>query len=224
MLSAEMRPRLSPEAGYRYGVVLLFAFASIIFFIVTPDRPLTRALGVLLAGGMLAIAVVTGRGAASVRRWRATAVVVLAIAATLAAGFEVMPSWIGAGVGCLLVVGTIAELAGGASRMLRSHGVTIQAVSAALAIYLLLGLFFALAVAVAAHAGSAPFFAQGTDGSQSQHVYYAFTTMTTTGYGDLTPAGSAGRAMAVVAMLIGQIYLVTVIAMLVSNFHGRRRE
>ncbi len=48
--------------------------------------------------------------------------------------------------------------------------------------------------------------------------------MTTTGYGDFTPATAFGRAIAVVAMLVGQIYLVTVIAMLVGNLRRRTPE
>ena len=46
-------------------------------------------------------------------------------------------------------------------------------------------------------------------------------TITTTGYGDLTAAHGLGRAMAVLEALTGQLYLVTVIAVLVSNI-GRR--
>ncbi len=47
--------------------------------------------------------------------------------------------------------------------------------------------------------------------------------MTTTGFGDFTAATHVGRALAVVEMLVGQIYLVTVIGVLVGNFAGRRR-
>ena len=46
--------------------------------------------------------------------------------------------------------------------------------------------------------------------------------MTTTGFGDFTPAQRGGRAVAVLEMLIGQIYLVTVISLLVGNLRRRR--
>jgi hypothetical protein len=46
--------------------------------------------------------------------------------------------------------------------------------------------------------------------------------MTTTGYGDLTPGQRGGRAVAVLEMLTGQIYLVTVISLLVGNLRRRR--
>lgn len=216
-----MRVRFGSEANFRYGVVLLFAFVSVVFFIITPDRPASRVIGLLLVTTMLGIAIVTGRGGAVVRGWTTAGVAVAGLAAAVAIALEGAPEWLGATIGCVVVVGTIAELVVGLARMLQRRGVTIQAVSGALAVYLLLGLFFSLLVTASAHAGSGYYFAQGTDGSQSQHVYYAFTTMTTTGYGDLTPATSLGRAIAVVAMLLGQIYLVTVIAMLVGNLRRR---
>ncbi|MBB4665021.1 potassium channel family protein [Conexibacter arvalis] len=217
-----MRIGPGPEAAYRYGVVLLIAFAAVVFFTLAPDTAVTRAIGLVLVTLTLAFAVVTGRGDA-VRRGGTTLVAIVAgIAATIAIVVDGAPTWVGSAIGAALVIGTIGELASGMVRMLRDRGVTIQAVSGALAIYLLLGLFFSLVVAAAAHAGSGAYFAQGTDGTASDHVYYVFTTMTTTGYGDLTPADSFGRALAVVAMLVGQIYLVTVIAMLVGNL--RRRD
>ena len=47
--------------------------------------------------------------------------------------------------------------------------------------------------------------------------------MSTTGYGDLTPATSLGRSLAVFEMLIGQIYLVTIVGLLVGNMGRPRR-
>jgi hypothetical protein len=222
MLWTVMRLRPGPEASHRYGIVLALALASVVFFIVTPDRPLSRAIGLLLTTAMLLVAVVTGRGGAVMRDSTATAAGLVALGVAIAIAAEGLSQWIGSALGILLVVGTIAELVVGLMRLLRTRGVRVQAVAGALAVYLLLGLLFSLLVTVGAHVGHGDYFAQGTDGSQSQHVYYAFTTMTTTGYGDLTPTGSYGRAVAVVAMLIGQIYLVTVIALLVGNLRRRR--
>ncbi len=55
-------------------------------------------------------------------------------------------------------------------------------------------------------------------------MYFSFTVLTTTGFGDLTAATQVGRALAVVEMLVGQLYLVTVIGIVVANFAGRRRS
>ncbi len=57
----------------------------------------------------------------------------------------------------------------------------------------------------------------------SDFVYYSFVTLTTVGYGDLTASTGIGRMLSVTEALVGQLYLVTVVAILVSNL-GRNRK
>jgi hypothetical protein len=57
-----------------------------------------------------------------------------------------------------------------------------------------------------------------------EKVYFSFTVLTTTGFGDFTPATAVGHALAVIEMLTGQIYLVTVIGLLIGNFAARGRR
>jgi hypothetical protein len=66
-------------------------------------------------------------------------------------------------------------------------------------------------------------FAEGGDGTQADRVYFSFTVLTTTGFGDFTAAQPVGRGLAVVEMLGGQLYLVTVIGILVGGLVTRRR-
>jgi hypothetical protein len=47
--------------------------------------------------------------------------------------------------------------------------------------------------------------------------------MTTVGYGDLTAASAPGRTLSVAEAMLGQLYLVTVVAVLVSNLKPRSR-
>lgn len=74
--------------------------------------------------------------------------------------------------------------------------------------------------------GNGPHFASGTDGTQADRVYFSFATLTTTGYGDCTAGERFGRAVSVLEMLLGQLYLVTVISLLVGSPgpSGRRRQ
>jgi hypothetical protein len=53
-------------------------------------------------------------------------------------------------------------------------------------------------------------------------MYFSFITIASVGYGDLTPQGGLGRALAVTEALFGEIYLVTAVAALVGNI-GRAR-
>ena len=103
-----------------------------------------------------------------------------------------------------------------------AHGVTSQVVAGALTIYLLIGLLFASAMGFVSHAESGHYFAQTANEPTGVRVYYSFTALTSTGFGDYTPAQAGGRSLAVLEMLAGQLYLVTVIGIIVANFTGRR--
>ena len=50
----------------------------------------------------------------------------------------------------------------------------------------------------------------------SDFLFFSFTTLTTTGYGNLVPAGQPGKMFSGFEMLMGQIFLVTLVAGLVS--------
>jgi voltage-gated potassium channel Kch len=99
----------------------------------------------------------------------------------------------------------------------------VQSVLGAVCIYLVIGMLYASVDSGLSQLTGQPFFAGAPKVSSSQYTYFSFITLTTVGYGDLTPGPGAARALAVVEALTGQLYLVTVIALIVGNF-GRARE
>jgi hypothetical protein len=211
------------DAGYRYGVVLLLAFALVVFQVLTPGGDWSRAVVVTLQSAALLVVVATSRARSEVRRARATAVGVGAVVLVAGVAAGVVP--VGVTFLVVVVLNTAVPLAlvAGLLRMIRARGVTVQAVAGALAIYLLVGLLFAAMISFVADVGDAAYFTQGGDGSSSERVYFSFTVLTTTGFGDFTAATSVGRSLAVVEMLLGQIYLVTIIGILVGNLARRPR-
>ena len=80
---------------------------------------------------------------------------------------------------------------------------------------------FAWAVGFVATVDSGPYFTNGQDASGGDTVYFSFTVLTTTGFGDYPAATPAGHTLAVVEMLVGQLYLVTVIGVLVGGLVRR---
>jgi hypothetical protein len=116
-----------------------------------------------------------------------------------------------------------AGIVTGLFRLVRERGVTLQAIAGALAIYLSIGLLFAFAVAFVSAVANTPYFAQPDVGT-GDRVYFSFTVLTTTGFGDYTAASPIGRALAVAEMLTGQLYLVTVIGLLVGSFARSRKD
>ncbi len=92
-----------------------------------------------------------------------------------------------------------------------------------LCVYLLVGMAFAFTYGVIEALSNEPFFAQIADGSHSDFLYFSFVTLTTTGFGDLTAATSLGRSFVIIEALTGQIYLVTVVSLIVANLGRPRR-
>ena len=88
--------------------------------------------------------------------------------------------------------------------------------------YILLGMFFSFIYGTIGHL-SGPFFANGADATVSRCLYYSFTTLTTVGYGDFTAASNLGHTLSVSEALFGQIYLVTIVSLIVANL-GRARQ
>ena len=118
----------------------------------------------------------------------------------------------------LLTLATISTVALG---VIDQGEANVKAVTGAVCIYILIGMLFVFLYGVIATVSSGDFFAQGTDGTRSLRLYFSFVTLATLGYGDYTPAHELGRTLAIVEALFGQLYLVTVIAVLVSRMRGR---
>jgi Ion channel len=91
----------------------------------------------------------------------------------------------------------------------------------ALAAYLFIGMAFAFVYRFLGAVQASTFFGDGGDGTLSQDLFFSFVTLTTTGYGDLVPAGNPGQSLAVLEALLGQLFLVTAVGKLVSAWRPR---
>jgi Ion channel len=109
-----------------------------------------------------------------------------------------------------------------ARHLLLRRQVDQQTVLGALDIYLLIGMLFAFVYRFLGVAGTGAFFGASGKGTISQDLFFSFTTLTTTGYGDLVPAGNPGQTIAVLEMLSGQLFLVTALAKVISAYRPSR--
>jgi hypothetical protein len=100
-------------------------------------------------------------------------------------------------------------------RILRQRRVTYETVLGALCTYVLLGLLFAFAY-LAVNDLAGPFFTQAGPHRQSEYLYFSFVTLTTLGFGDLSPDVGLPQALTVFEALTGQVFLVTMVARLVT--------
>jgi len=208
------------RASHSYGLVLLLIIASFVFLSVAPKADWADSVLVLLQSTTLVTALWTS-GVARADSRVSLALVALAGAAALALGISggtALAGTVGI-ISGLLTVATVATIALG---VIDQGEANVQAVTGAICVYLLIGILFVFLYGVVATLGSGSFFSQGTDGTRSVRLYFSFVTLATLGYGDYTPAGNLGRMLAVSEALLGQLYLVTVIAVLVSRMRGRR--
>ncbi len=102
------------------------------------------------------------------------------------------------------------------SRILHHPRVTSETVLGALCAYVLIGLLFAFLYLAVSDLRGGPFFAQPGEHVQSEFLYYSFVTLTTLGFGDLSPALGLPQALTVIEALVGNIFLVTLVARLVT--------
>ena len=209
-----------------YGLVLGLVVVSTVFQLVVSSADGPRFVIIALQAATLVAAVRT----ADVQR---TGVRLAAGAATLAVGASLV-TWIAQGeiphgfaavVGALLVVVAPAVLAAGLFNDLRARGgVAVHTLTGVLAIYLLIGMFFAFTYGIVEAVDSSALFVNRQDSTPADRAYFSFVTLSTVGYGDFSPAADGSRALAVAEMLIGQIYLVTIVSLIVANLGPRRRE
>ena len=104
---------------------------------------------------------------------------------------------------------------------MRRHVIDVRTVLAALCIYVLVGMLWSYIYIAIGNFGSSGFFVQSANPNSADFLYFSFITQLTVGYGDLTAAGNLGRACAVLEALFGQIYLVTIVALLVPRLVPR---
>jgi voltage-gated potassium channel len=101
-------------------------------------------------------------------------------------------------------------------RVLRHKRVTYETVLGALCTYVLLGLLFAFAYLALDLVRDEPFFAQPGTHEASEYLYFSFVTITTLGFGDLSPAVGLPQALTALEALLGSVFLVTLVARLVT--------
>jgi len=212
-----------PEYGF--GRLLLLILGSIIFQLAAPESDWARLVTIVLQGGTLLLALsVSGTRKEIVQLARLAVALAIVGSAAVLVGTGEFESAAAKLVSVMLVALAPIAIAYGLYRHIREEqGVTVRTMFGVLCIYLLIGMLFAFLFGAIDHIGSTPFFTRPHSQDQSDFLYFSFTTITTTGYGDLVAATNLGRSMAIAEALTGQIYLVTVVALIVGNLRPRRR-
>jgi hypothetical protein len=209
-----------PEQKPRYGLVLAAIILAILIITFAPDTTITRFLSIVVVGAALLLAL---RSAQVPPRLMRQATALLGIAAIGALGATVTggdTNEFSTALTLILVGLTPVVLA---TRLVRNPEVNAQSLIGAACVYLLMGLFFGLTFSLVPFVTGTQFFTSTPNATSADYVYFSYITIATVGYGDLVPGTTLGRMLAVTEALTGQLYLVTVVALLVSNYRSRSR-
>ena len=127
-------------------------------------------------------------------------------------------------LGAIVQVGLLAAaMAAVLMRVVSTAEVGARTILGAISVYTVLGLLFAFIYEAVGRVQGSPFFEGQAHIHHGDYLCFSYTTLTTTGYGDLVPGGQPGRMLAGFEMLIGQIFLVTLVAGLVSLWRPGER-
>jgi hypothetical protein len=201
--------------GDAYGIVLFLILST---FVVTMTLPSEGWLGRVVAvafAGLTAIIALTSSDVRSGRVRLATGAALIAIvAATLAqvASSDVL-------LGLAFVIDALLLLVAAGTILRRVVGaadVDFRTILGAISVFTLLGLLFGFLFIALGRLQAGDVFAGVSHAETRDYLFFSYTTLTTTGYGNLVPAGDIGQILAVFEMLTGQVFLVTLVAGLVS--------
>jgi ion channel len=204
--------RFATRVANAFGLVLLLVVA---IYVLASLAPYDGWGAVVLAAVTAACAIVglVSSGAGQRLLWWAIVLgagtVALAFATVVGAGPTALA--ISALVGALLLATSAGKILGA---VLTEHEVNFRTILGAISVYVLLGVLFTYVYLAVDKLQPGQFFGQSVE--TGDFIFFSITTLTTTGYGNLVPAAQPGKMLSGLEMLVGQIFLVTLIAGLVS--------
>lgn len=217
------RARAARPGVQRYSVAH-FLTALILLFVITPfleamtsgDAVTAIAMTVVLASAVLAVG-----GRRRTLAW-GVALVVPAIAAEWIDRFfpDAVSPVVISGAGLVFVAFIITQLS---LFIARESRVGSDVLCAAVAIYLLIALLWATAYSLVEELAPGSFMIQATPGLDASMqgfnaVYFSVMTLTTAGYGDITPVTGPARMLAMLEAMVGIFYVALLVARLMTMY------
>ena len=225
--AAEERPaEKPPRFADSYGLVLVLLIVSYFVTAVAGDTQYGRALVLVFLAATTWLALRASQVERRLLRYAVALIpaVTLGAIALSAVGSEDLSQAVAGVLTALLVI--VAPVA--IVKRLATHPViNLNTFYGAICVYLLIAMFFASLFALTGVFSGDSFFAQIQPPQKPgaiDYLYFSLTTITTVGYGDLSAVGSVGRMLAVLEAVLGQLYLITVVSLVVQNLGQARRK
>jgi voltage-gated potassium channel Kch len=195
----------------RYGLVLALILAGYLLSAVETSR-LILAINSIIWVSLL-LTTLWSPGIPERLRRIGLIATILVLVSTLSLGL--LPSDVAQGWSFLILgVAQLAAMLAILNRVTRHRVVTLQTVMGGVAAYALIAFVMAAVFHGADLLTSEPFL-NGVV-SNGDYTYFSFITLTTVGYGDITAASAIAKRLAVVEAFVGQVFIITLVARLVS--------
>ena len=219
--SVETRERLWTRRATGYGVVLALLVVSYGLCATQPSTdPSPWAFLPMLATVAVVFSVTEASRLAQRVSWVVLSLAGLAaiLAGALGADGPVLAVALSAASMVALLVAPWVIIAHQVTR----RGLDLEALLAAVTAYILVGMFFAFVYNLMSQIAPDPLFGSENPDSLGNQLFFSFTALTTTGYGNLVPAGTGGQAVAVAEGITGQLFLITAVARIMRGASARR--
>lgn len=203
------------QASDAFGLVLLLVLTTyVLASVLSSNRGWSAVLLTIVTGATSVVALISSHARPIfVRR----ALILAAIATASAAVSAAFGGRLGLNVANFIEIGLLAvAMAAVLRRVVTSGDVSSRTILGAISVYTSLGILFTGAYGLIDRIEGGGFFGPGVATKGSDFLFFSYTTLTTTGYGDLVPTGQVGRMVSGLEMMLGQIFLVTLVAGLVS--------
>lgn len=206
---------LRGESFYPLFVLLLVSLA---FIIGGTDQRWAVIVGHVLAAASLLLTI---RACHASRRWLVLGWIVLflGVAGAIVQALSENKALrvVGAAIFIVLLFASLPLIL---RRLVTHRQVTAETIVGALCAYLLIGMDFAvlnvLFSVAEGHSIIASIVAPDAAITRGDFYYHSFMTLTTVGYGDFIPATGSAKTLALLEGILGQLFLITVVARLVS--------
>ena len=213
--SGERWGQFVERVGNAFGLVLLLLIGTYVLGSLTPSHGVGAVFTILVASTAAVVALASANARVSLVRLAGLLAAVSVTCTLLSAIFDwqVTPLAISGLITAVLLLVAAAVVL---RTVVRAPEVGFRTILGAISVYIILGLLFSFLYEALDRIQGSPFFGEGTTVHDGDTLLFSFYTLTTTGYGNLVPAGQPGKLFAGLEMLIGNIFLVTLVAGLVS--------
>jgi hypothetical protein len=222
------RSRYVDRFGLLLSMIILTIVILALFDVTSPERHLGSRIGSLVAAVLVGATLLLAlRASGLAHRWQRIADVIVIVAITGLVVITIISAYTAfpyRAVPAPLMTVVLAALAPVVivRRLIRHSDVTRGTLFGAIAGYLFISITFFYLFLTAAELQGVPFF--GTPQPTTAFMYFSLATVSTVGYGDLVANTDLDRLLATSEAIIGQVYLVTFVAMIVGLYASRRHR